>query len=172
MPDSIERIQVIEIVFAVEGHDRPLTLPSHREMTVAEFLSAVTAHSGLSGLTDVFWENAEEPLAHSLCLAQHLPASFSPLHVATRGKIATTIEFNNRKAERSFRANATIAHIIVWAIGPHGLKLEGKPEDFQIKHAGKVIPPTTHLGQITQGKKAIHLHLVFRVKPQGGFNGA
>lgn len=54
-----------------------------------------------------------------------------------------------------------------WAIGKHGLALQGDPSDFQIKHDGKVLAPGSHLGQAAHGKKSVVLDLVFKIKPQG-----
>lgn len=167
MPDTLEDVQKVEILFAVEGHGRHFGVHVGPNVTVGEFLAAAAADVGAVELVEVFAEDSDEPLAHSLLLFEQLPASFAPLHVATCGTIKTTVEYNNRKVQREFRPSATIARIIKWAIGPEGLNLEGKPADYQIKHDGKIVPPTTHLGQISQGEKAVRLHLVFKVKPQG-----
>ena len=61
----------------------------------------------------------------------------------------------------------TIAAIIVWAVGKHGLKLEGDPTDFQLKLDGTVLEPQAHLGQVAHGKKEVTFDLVFKIKPQG-----
>jgi hypothetical protein len=92
---------------------------------------------------------------------------FAPLHVATPGKIKTTVRYQDRHVAREFSPAVTIAAIIVWAIGPEGLNLQGDPTDFQLKLDGEVLPPDAHLGQIARGKKEVTLDLVFKVKPQG-----
>lgn len=172
MPDTVQDTQKVEILFAAEGHVHHFGVNVGPHITVGEFLAAAAAESGMVELVEVFVEDSDEPLASALLLVEQLPASFAPLHVGTRGTIKTTVEYNNRKVVREFRPSATIARIIRWAIGPEGLNLEGNPADFQIKHGGKVVPPTTHLGQISRGEKAVHLHLVFKVKPQGAPDAA
>lgn len=157
----------LEVLFAVEGRRQHFGVPIGREMTVREFAIIATKAGGLEEAVEIFLEDAEEPLNEELVLAENLAASFSPLHVATHGKIAVTVHYNGRDIHREFRPSATVARVIRWAISPEGFNLEGDPSDFELKHDGEVAPPDMHLGQIAHGHKRLKFELVFKVKPQG-----
>jgi hypothetical protein len=168
MPNDVEAVALTEILFIVQGHAEPRAHSAHPTMTVAEIAEIVARADGIEETVEVFIEDAEEPLAGELILIEHLSVEFSPLHVARhRARIAVTIEYNLQQVEREFRPNATIERITRWAIGPEGLKLEGAPSDYQLKHDGVVLPPDMHLGQIPHPHHKVKLDLVFKIKPQG-----
>ncbi len=160
-------IEEVEIVFAVEGHERHFAAKAGPEMRVAEFAGIAAKAFAIDGVLEVFLEDSEEPLEGHLLLIETLSARFAPLHVGRPGAIKTTVEYNGRKVERAFRPSVTIARIIVWAIGKDGLNLEGGPADYQLKYKGHVLSPDLHLGQIARGQKQVELDLVFKIKPQG-----
>jgi hypothetical protein len=168
MPNDVEAVALTEILFAVQGQRDPMAHSAHPAMTVAEFAEIAARAGGIEETVEVFIEDADEPLAGELILIEHLSLEFSPLHVARhRAKIAVTIEYNMQHVEREFRPNATIERITRWAIGPEGLKLEGDPSDYQLKHDGEVVPPDMHLGQVPHPDHKVKLDLVFKIKPQG-----
>jgi hypothetical protein len=169
MPNDVQVLPLTEILFIVQGQREPKAHSAHPAMTVAEFGVIAAGAGGIEEIVEVFMEDADEPLAGELILVEQLPVEFAPLHVARqRAKIAVTIEYNMQHVEREFRPNATIERITRWAIGPEGLKLEGDPSDYQLKHDGEVLPPDMHLGQVSHPHHKVKLDLVFKVKPQGG----
>ncbi len=167
MGTGAEVVKSVDVLFAVEGQVRHHSSPTDPKTTVREFVEIAVSASGVQELMEVYLENADAPLDHGLVLVEHLSVEFAPLHVARRGKIKTIVRYQDRHVEREFSPAVTIAAIIVWAIGPHGLNLQGDPTDFQLKLHGEVLAPGTHLGQIAHGKKEVTLDLVFKVKPQG-----
>ena len=154
------------VVFAAEGqvghHDAEIGPAT----TVREFIDIAVSKTGIEGLLEVYVEDAEDPLDHELVLVEHLSIEFAPLHVAKPGKIETTVRYQgSRHVDRAFRPAATIGKVTRWAV--HELAPTEDPNDFQLKHDGKVLLPDSHLGQAADGKKSIVLDLVFKVKPQG-----
>jgi hypothetical protein len=167
MAEQVEVIEMLEIVFAVEGHQRPFTAPITPKTTVVEFAKVAAQAGQIEGAVEVFLEDGEHPLLADLVLVGNLSERFAPLHVARPGLIKVFVEYNGRRVERAFRPSATIARITEWAIGKNELNLEGGPADYQLKHNGQVLSPDQHLGQVAGGHKTVELHLVFKVKPQG-----
>lgn len=163
----LEADQRLDVLFAAEGHAGHHNAEIGRTTTVREFIDIAITKTGVEGLLEVYVENAEEPLGHDLILVEHLSIEFAPIHVARPGKIETTVRYQNRHVERAFRPAATIERVTEWAVGKHGLDLQGDPSDYQIKHDGKVLAPGSHLGQTAHGKKSVVLDLVFKIKPQG-----
>ncbi len=163
----LEPYQRLDVVFAAEGHAGHHSSEIGRTTTVREFLDIAVTKTGIEGLLEVYVENAEEPLGHDLILMEHLSVEFAPIHVAKPGKIETTVRYQNRRVEWAFRPAATIERVTEWAVGKDGLDLQGDPNDYQIKHDGKVLAPGSHLGQAAHGKKSLVLDLVFKIKPQG-----
>lgn len=167
MSEVIELDERLDVLFAAEGHPGHHSAEISRTTTVREFLDLAVTKTGIEGLLEVYSENAEEPLGHDLIVMEHLPIEFAPIHVAKPGKIETTVRYQNRHVERAFRPAATIERVTEWAVGKHGLNLDGDPSDYQIKHDGVVLAPGSHLGQAAHGKKSVVLDLVFKIKPQG-----
>ncbi|UPJ68528.1 hypothetical protein [Bradyrhizobium sp. 191] len=163
--EIIEVVERVAVVFATEGHAGHHDAEIGPTTTVKEFVDIAATKAGIEGLLEVYAEDAEEPLGHELILVEHLSAEFAPLHVATPGKIATTVRYQARQVEHPFRPAATIAKVTKWAV--EKLAPTEDPSDFQLKHDGKVLPPDSHLGQAAHGAKSIVLDLVFKVKPQG-----
>lgn len=168
MPNDVEVIERVEILFTAQGRGQPLSEMVDSRVTVAEF-GAIAARAALvEDEVEVFLDDGEEPLADELVLVEHLAAKFAPLHVARHGAIiAVTVEYNGRTIERAFRPSATIEKVIIWAIGPEGFGLEGGTGDYQLKLGGNVLSPGTHLGQIPHPHHKVKLDLVFKIKPQG-----
>jgi hypothetical protein len=167
MSAEVEVIEMVEIVFAVEGHNRHFTAEIAPKTRVSEFAKIATQVGQIDEVVEVFLEDGEHPLLGELVLVENLSERFAPLHVARPGLIKTSVEYNGRRVERAFRPSATAARITEWAIGKKELNLEGGPADYQLKHKGQVLSPDQHLGQVADGHKAIELDLVFKLKPQG-----
>lgn len=167
MGGEIKAVDAVEVIYAIEGRAEHFAATVSTRATVAEF-GLIGAKAGeMSGETEVFLEDAEDPLGPELVLIDQLSANFAPIHVARPGKIATTVHYNDQEIERAFRPSATVAKVTVWAIGPDGFKLSGSPADFQLKLEGHVLMPDQHLGQVAHGQKKLTLDLVFKIKPQG-----
>lgn len=161
-----EVIERVVVVFAAEGDVRHYDAEIGPTTTVKEFINIAVSKTGIEGLLEVYVEDAEEPLEHGVILIEHLSIEFVPLHVAKPGKIATMVRYQgNRHVEHAFRPAATVAKVTKWAVGK--LAPTEDPNDFQLKHDGKVLPPDSHLGQVAHGEKSVVLDLVFKVKPQG-----
>ena len=167
MDADVEVLEMVEIIFAVEGHSRHFTTRVRPETKVVEFAEIAAKLGQIDALVEVFLEDSEDPLLGDLVLVEHLSERFAPLHVAKPGLIKTTVRYNDRRVERSFRPSATLAHIIKWSISKKELDLDGGPSDYQLKHNGDVLSPDLHLGQVAHGLKAVEFYLVFKVKPQG-----
>jgi hypothetical protein len=167
MEKDAEVTERVEVLFAVEGQARHHSATIDPNIIVREFFDIAVTASGVDELVEVYLENAEVPLDHQLVLAEHLSIEFAPLHVATPGKIKTTVRYQDRHVVREFSAAVTVAAITEWAVGKDGLNLEGDPSDFQLKLDGEVLAPDNHLGQVARGKKEVTFDLVFKVKPQG-----
>jgi len=167
MDDLSEKIEFVDVVYAVEGQRKVLQTNLKHTATVREFAVVVATQYGLAGEIDVFVEDADGPLDQEQVLATCLTAKFKPLHVATRGHIRVTVEYNGQKIEDSFRSGATVRAVISWAIGLRGFNLDGGPGDFQIKSGQEVVPADVHLGQLAHGSKELVLWLVFKIKQQG-----
>jgi len=165
----VDAEEVIEILFAVQGHRQHFGQRVSRASTVMEFSTIAAVAGGLEGEIEVFVEDVEVPLDGSAILIEQLTVEFSPLHVARRHtEIGATVEYNGQHISRKFRPSVTIERVIKWAIGPEGFpNLEGDPCDFQMKHAGEILPPDLHVGQIPHPHHEVRLDLVFKVKPQG-----
>ena len=161
----LEAEERLAVLFAAEGHASHHNVQIGRTTTVREFIELAVTKTGIEGLLEAYVENGEEPLGHDLALLEHLSIEFAPVHVATPGKIETTVRYQDRHVERAFRPAATIEKVTEWAV--HELDLSEDPNDFQIKHDGKVLAPGSHLGQAAHGKKSVILDLVFKIKPQG-----
>lgn len=155
----------LDVLFAAEGHHGHHNAEIGRTTTVREFLDIVATKTGIEGLLEVYVENGDEPLGEDLVLVEHLSLEFAPLHAAKPGKIETIVRYQGRQVERGFRPPATIEKVTDWAVEELGLTED--PNDFQLKHDGQVLPPDSHLGQASHGKKSIVLDLVFKIKPQG-----
>jgi hypothetical protein len=162
-----ETTGAIEILFTVEGRAKPFSANAGPTMTVLEFGRLAAKAGQIDEAVEVFLEDAETALAGELVLIEHLAEKFAPIHVASPGKIKTTVEYNNRRIEHDFRANSTIARVLEWAVGKNGFDLDKPAADFQLKHKGEVLSLDDHLGQVAGGHKQVALHLVFKVKPQG-----
>lgn len=166
MNQETELIEKIEIFYSVEGHEKPFSEGIEQQATVSAFALLASKAAGLEGPVEVSLEDADTPLSDDSVLVEQL-GGFALVHVSRPGAILTTIHYNGRQAHCDFRPNVTIGRVTDWAIGPHGLKLEGEASDYQIKHNGHVVPPERHLGQITRGSKTVELELVWKMKPQG-----
>lgn len=167
MTSEAQKVETVEVVFAIEGHGRHFTASISPATKVREF-AAVAAKAGqIDELVEVSLEDADDPLGETLILVDHLADRFSPLHVSKPGQIKVFVNYNGRKVDRLFRPNVTISRVIEWAIGKQGLHLDGGPADYQLKLDGHVLSGDDHLGQIVHGHKSVELNLVFKVKPQG-----
>ena len=167
MMEVAETVENIEIFFAVEGHAAHHKAQAHPAITVREFVEIAKTTSGVAELVAVYIEDAEDPLGDEFIVAEQLTVEFAPLHVATPGKIKTTVRYQRKEIERDFSPATKIETVTRWAAGEHGFNLHGDPSDFQLKHDGHVLSPDDHLGQVSHGKKHVTLELVFKVKPQG-----
>ena len=163
--DIGEVVEQLDVVFAVEGHHSHHSAAIGPTTTVREFVELAITATGVVGLVEVYVENGDEPLGADLRLIEHLSIEFAPLHVAKPGKIATTVRYQSRQVEHSFRPAATIETVTAWAVNKLGIPED--PSDFQLKHNGKVLAQDSHLGQAAHGEKCIVLDLVFKIKPQG-----
>lgn len=157
----------VEVVYLVEGEREPHAHNIAPTDTVEAVLQRLRAAHGRDELHELLLEDEEEALALELRLADVLNDEFRLLHLAAKGKIGVIVAYNGREAHREFRPSATVAKVIVWAISPDGLKLEGEPSDFQLKHGDDILTPETHVGQLSKHRKPVELLLVFKVKPQG-----
>lgn len=158
---------VTTVVFAIEGHRDFLEIEVANNDSANDFAKAASQIVDAIEVSEVFLEDHDQPLIGDISLVEQLSQDFIVLHVATPGKCKVTFQFNGPPVEHEFRPSATIKKLTAWAVGPDGLKLEGQPSDFQLKHDGHVLEPDTHLGQVTHGKKEIHLDVVMKVKAQG-----
>lgn len=163
----MSNIEMIEIVYALEGSPKPHEIGVPAGASNPEVLALIVAKHALAEPMDLYWEDEDEPLAETILLLERLRDDFRQVHVARPGKIDVDITYNHRTVHHRFRPNATIRRVIVWAISDAGLDLVGKPADFQIKFEGKVVPPETHLGQLAACEQSIALSLVANIKPQG-----
>ncbi len=162
-----DRVLNMPIVLAIEGRRDNLELQVVAESTPADVIASVRQVTGISAALSVFLENGDAPLSPDKPLAGQLPAEFVVLHVATSGKIHVEFTFNGPPKAHDFLPSATILTLTAWAIGPEGFGLAGSVSDYQLKHAGVVLEPDMHLGQVVTGKKEVALDLVMKVKPQG-----
>ena len=167
MTTEAEVIEMTRVLFAAEGHHKHLEIGVAPQTTVSEFSRMAATACGFAEEVEVSLEDADGPLQGDLVLIAHLSVSFSPLHVARPGEINVVVNYQARSVERHFRKNATIAKVTKWAIGPHGLAVEGVPTDYQIKFNGEIESPDQHIGQIAHNPSTLCLDLVFKVKPQG-----
>jgi hypothetical protein len=166
--DKVEdQIEVVELLYAIEGHPKPFAASIGPATTVLEFIQIAAQKDQITETVELYLENAEEPLGGELVLVEQLTATFAPVHLAKPGKIKTTVEYNLKTIERAFRPGVTIARILEWAVGKNGFGLDKPAADFQLKHHGEVLSLDDHLGQVSGGHKEIALHLVFKMKPQG-----
>jgi sulfur carrier protein ThiS len=157
----------LEVVFALEGERKPQSLHLPADATVADLLKEVTKRAERGDLSEVIIEDEDQPLAPDKPLADALDGDFKVVHVSTPGRISVTVTCNGKQATEAFSPSTTLQKIIVWAISPEALQLEGDATDFQLKQGEEVLAPDHHLGQIAQGAKELALTLVFKVKPQG-----
>jgi hypothetical protein len=167
MTEVAETIENVEIFFAVEGHAAHHQAQVHPAITVREFVEIAKTTAGIAELVALYVEDAQDPLADELIVVEQLMVEFTPLHVATRGKIKTKVRYQSKEIEREFSPATRIETVTRWAAGPHGFNLQGDPSDFQLKHNGHVVAPDDHLGQVAGDKKHVTLELVFKEKPQG-----
>jgi hypothetical protein len=167
MTEVAETIENVEIFFAVEGHAAHQQAQVHSAITVREFVEIARTKAGIAELVLVYVEDAQDSLGDELIVVEQLTVEFAPLHVATRGKIKTTVRYQRNDIEREFSPATRAETVTRWAAGPHGFNLQGDPSDFQLKHDGHVVAPDDHLGQVACGKKHVTLELVFKEKPQG-----
>jgi hypothetical protein len=136
----------LDVLFAAEGHHGHHSAAISPTNTVREFIEIAILKTGIEGLLEAYVENGDEPLGHDLLLVEHLSIEFAPLHVAKPGMIETIVRYQGRQVERGFRPAATIEKVTDWAVEKLGLTED--PDDFQLKHNGKVLPPDAHLGQV------------------------
>jgi hypothetical protein len=164
---TLETQERIEVVYLVEGDRSPHSHEVEPSETVGAVLARLRAAHGREDLEELLLEDEEEALALELRLAEVLLDEFRLVHLAAKGKIKIFVGYNGREVEREFRPSATIARVIIWAISPEGLKLEGEPSDFQLKLGDEILTPETHVGQLSKHREPVRLALVFKVKPQG-----
>jgi len=155
------------VVVVVEGYRDNWELPISDSVTVAEFAAMAGHQAGISGDLEVQLENRAAPLVGDQPLLGQLPKEFVVVHVATKGEIDATFNFNGREVHHLFLPSATIRALTNWAVGTEGFGLEGPASDYQLKHAGEILEPDLHLGQVAHGQKSIEFDLVLKIKPQG-----
>ncbi len=160
-PDSKE---LVEILFAQEGHRDPKVDKVGSKVTVSDFLKHVT--QGDPAEFEFSSEDANEPIGNDLLIGDVARRGGQAVfHVSRRGLIAVHVTFNGRVISKDFRPNVTMNTIVIWAM--RELRLDGVPSDYQLKYRDQLLPPGDHLGQITHGAKEIKLTLVMKIKPQG-----
>lgn len=158
--------KTIEIIFTVEGDLTPHSLRIGADADADQALKAIRKHLDRNDLDEISLDDAETPLPKTARIAE-VTANGEILHVSTKGQIEVVVAYSTREVKRDFRPNTTVAKVIVWAISPEALNLEGDPSDFQLKHGKTVLTPDQHVGSIARGHKRLELTLVFKVKPQG-----
>jgi hypothetical protein len=157
--------EIIEVAFALEGDRKPQIYELGADATVGAFLERVIKETGRGDLEEVAIEDAEEILALEIALAEILVGTFKVLHVAKKGRVKVFVTFNGQTREEAFQPSASMRKVTRWAISAFGL--EGEASDFQLKHNGEVLPPETHVGQVSGSHKELRLDLVMKIKPQG-----
>jgi hypothetical protein len=158
--------RTFEIIFTVEGDPEPHSLQLGLDADARDALKAIGKALDRKDLEEISLEDAGTPLPPKVRIAD-VTADGQILHVSTSGSIEVEVTYSNREVERDFRPSATIGTLIIWAISPTALNLEGDPSDFQLKLGKTILTPDQHLGAIAGGKKKVKLTLVFNVKPQG-----
>lgn len=156
-----------EVVYALEGQIKALSISVPIDASNASILAKIAAKHSLADDVELYWEDDDDALADADNLLDRLKKDFRQIHVARPSKIDVSVTYNGKTANHRFRPNATIRRVIVWSISEKGLDLVGKPNEFQIKLGGKVIPPETHLGQLAKGDATLEFVLVANIKPQG-----
>ena len=162
----MDQVEEVEVLYAVEGFRDPHSVKVKNDIKVAEFASLVSKNHGIAEETEILIEDEDDALGAEVVLLEAIGER--TVHVGHKhSKIKVIVEYQNRKIDREFRPSATIRKVLIWAVGPDGFKLEGKPTQYQLKHNGEVVPDDKHVGQVAQGAKEVTFVLVFRVKPQG-----
>lgn len=157
-----------DVIFAVDGLTEFFKHPTTSDMTVGAFAKEAASVAGAEDITDVFLEDAEDPLPPADLLTPHLASRFAPLQLAKRGKIEVTVEYQGQSRHRPFSPSVTLLTVIAWAISPAAFNLEGTSSDFQLKiDSGDPLSSDLHLGQVAKGARAVTFSLVFKQKPQG-----
>lgn len=156
-----------DLVYALEGLAKAQSITVSANASNADILALIAARHTLAEPFQLYWEDDDEALSESDTVIDRLKGDFRQINVARARKIDIAISYNGKAAKRPFRPNATIRRVIVWAISNEGLDLVGKPNEFQIKYEGKVIPPETHLGQLAKCDDTLEFVLVANIKPQG-----
>lgn len=155
-----------EILFALEGERKPLSLVLPADATFAHLIEKVRVEMGRVEIEDVLFEDEDEVIElHHVVFERIVVDEFKLVHLATPGKIAVTVTFNGDAKEHDFRPSATMDKIVRWAMKT--FHLEGDPSDFQLKLGEDLLPAGEHLGQVVDGKKKVRLALVMKIKPQG-----
>ena len=157
--------EIIEVAFVLEGDRKPQIYEVEPGVTVGGFIELVIERTGRGELEEVAIEDAEDILAAEVLLAEVLVGAFKVLHVAKGGRVKVFVTFNNQVREEAFRPAASMRKVTRWAIA--AFELEGEVADFQLKLNDEVLPPETHVGQVSGGHKELRLHLVMKSKPQG-----
>lgn len=160
----------LDVLYNVEGERKPRSGLFEADATVGDLLGSVRASLGQDDLADVYLEDEAQPLAATALLSSFDVANGRLFHIARPGEVAVEVVFNAQHVTDGFRPSATMDAVIRWAVA--GLGLEGSSADFQLKHGEDVLAPRDHVGQVAKGQKAIRLHLVMKIKPQGSRDDA
>lgn len=156
-----------ELVFILEGEPEPKSILIEKAEPLEALLGRLNQVHGRDDLEELCLEDEDEALDLERLLAMLQSGEFRLVHVGAKGKIKVVVTYNNREVEHAFRPSATLRRVIKWAISDKALNLDGEPTDFQLKLGEEILPPDTHVGQLSKRREPVRLSLVFKVKPQG-----
>lgn len=156
-----------ELVFALEGEREPKSIVLKASETDEGLLARLREEYKRDDLEEICLEDDDNPIDLADLIRALLSGEFRLVHVGAKGKIKVSVTYNNKEMEHAFRPSATMRRVIKWAISPKAFELDGEPSDFQLKLGDEILPPDTHVGQLTKGRHPVRLALVFKVKPQG-----
>lgn len=158
----------LEMIFVIDGDRAPRSRWVSAEAVVEDTIAALARELERENLEAIYREDEELALAANALMRDLLAGEFQVLHLGRHAKVQVEVGYNGRTVHETFSPSATIRSVIVWAISPKGLNLQGDVCDFQIKLNGELLPPELHVGQLSHHHhEAVRLALVFKVKPQG-----
>lgn len=101
-----------------------------QELEPTAKVASIASTSGQEG-SDVWLQDAEEPLDPDLTIEQAGIGNRGHVHVSTCKRIEVTVRFLETDKSHAFPPGATVAAVLAWATGPLGFDL---PDRERVKH--------------------------------------
>lgn len=141
----------IQVFYQGEGIDGIQHLEIAADRSFADLRAAILAKHAADGDSQLFLEDADEPVEATAHLGQHSGNNGLKVHLHRCRKVETPVTFNGRTVNAKFPPSATVARVKKWAAekefgmtpeeaGEHALQLAGSQERPA---------PGAHLGALT-----------------------